>query len=64
MKRSTAEFLLLFLMFATLLFGCLVLAVNSGHGVWYFVSGLLVWPTFGTLKDGLHYYRLDLARQG
>ena len=64
MTTSTAKFLVLHLMFAILMFGCLALAGDGVHVIGYLLAGVLVWPVIGTLKDFIRYYRADLDRKG
>lgn len=63
-KASTAQFLVLHLMSATLMFGCLAVAGDGLRMVWYGIAAVLLWPTFGTLRDFMRYYRDDLERRG
>ena len=63
LTKSTAEFLLLHLLSATLFFVCLALAGEGVCAVWYVVAAVILWPTVGTLLDFLKFYRLDLSRQ-
>lgn len=64
MKASSARFLWLHLMAAMLFFGCLAVAGEGIHMVWYGVAAVALWPTFGTLRDFIRYYRRDLEQHG